>query len=1094
MKNNDNQKNLPKCGLIQALAEKANQRDDIGFNVLGRLDEFRQRVTGEVRQINELFPEYTPHDEVYHLKRLFYVADTVLGEERINSMNVGELFVLSVALYGHDWGMAVNGIEKDYIINDRIPNDTNPEEMWILPDERNRFKLFARDQQLLDDDGNLKDISVEIWREYVRQTHSFRSGEKIRKFFEPIDGGVADAASRVCIGHWLDFESLQDHDSFPINFSTMRDVVNIRALAVYLRLIDLLDLAEDRTPYVIWKFVAPRNSRSKMEWLKHRALRTVTCPAYLEGRVIRVDGSTDDHNVYAALEDFRIWCEIQLRGCTDVLARMNDPRHKLDIYHIDWHIDARGFKKTSIGFKFDRERMFEILGSEIYQGDHYVFLRELLQNSIDAIRMRREILLKYAKIEASNLGVINVDVKHIDDNIIITWRDDGIGMDEYMVENYLAVAGKSYYWSQDYEKFGLTMDPISRFGIGILSCFIVADSIEIETYKDPNLFPRSEPLRITIPDQNKQFRIQILSDVGLRIGTTIRVYINKKKISHDNNMFSFMKITEYLSIIAGFVEFPIVIDEDNRKTIIIHPNQNGEMIKERLGEDYTIQQLDLNYPFSDVFMPQDLSNAKELLRENKFDINSDLGFSDFEGSLTCLVPKSEEMQVGSTGGIYVRGVKVDKNIRSIRQKGIRRKEELGFSSISRKNISIYKDGILVPLDETFYSSLSYSNSKFDSSSLISLRINLSKKKAPSLDVSRKRFYEKDEPWFSPIRTKYVEKINEIYIDKLSSLDPFERLYLMGWIIYQYPLISIKDLWDVFPNDLWPIFSLKAGGELNVVKFKDIKKIKIDAFPCNTNLNLGELKSFISSKVNKYNYSGYINKWAGNEAIMVPSDDFLVIRSSRSFTSTPVGLKASEIIEFPIHKSYFASSIKFNNPPWVGNPPLYQVELSPNEPLKENIDKFLLLEKAIQNPRSLTAFELNQLSEMTHTRVANFSKPFDNLFGYGRELMNINHPVVQELIRIFCSIDINDSLPEIKRGEFNDLKYNLFNFGLTSSSEKLKHINKNLNKIFLFCEKNSIMDYFATDILTLKYNDFVPGTLNNRKIRVTKDIPFFGEQL
>ena len=139
MENNDTLKNLPKCGLIQALADKVSQRDDIGFNVLGRLDEFRQRVTGEVRQINELFPEYTPHDEQYHLKRLFYVADTVLGEKLINSMNVGELFVLSVALYGHDWGMAVNDIEKNYIIYDEIQNGTNLEELWILPDERNRF-------------------------------------------------------------------------------------------------------------------------------------------------------------------------------------------------------------------------------------------------------------------------------------------------------------------------------------------------------------------------------------------------------------------------------------------------------------------------------------------------------------------------------------------------------------------------------------------------------------------------------------------------------------------------------------------------------------------------------------------------------------------------------------------------------------------------------------------------------------------------------------------------------------------------------------------------------------------------------------------
>ena len=27
----------------------------------------------------------------------------------------------------------------------------------------------------------------------------------------------------------------------------------------------------------------------------------------------------------------------------------------------------------------------------------------------------------------------------------VTWSDDGLGMDAYIVRNYLAVAGKSYY-------------------------------------------------------------------------------------------------------------------------------------------------------------------------------------------------------------------------------------------------------------------------------------------------------------------------------------------------------------------------------------------------------------------------------------------------------------------------------------------------------------------------------------------------------------------------------------------------------------------------------------------------------------------------
>jgi len=267
---------LPNCELIRQLANKAALRKDTDFDFLGTLDTFRRRVSGEVRYINALFPEYTPHDEEYHLTRLFHVADTVLGTDRLEEMNSAELFVLAVGLYGHDWGMAVSEPEKQFILTGAGPENTNSGDLWILPDEGERLARFRRDHQLSPD----ADTPIERWREYVRTTHAFRSAERVRRFFVPIDGGVADAASRACEGHWIDFEKLQDYRSYPPDLGCLGETINLRAVTVYLRLIDVLDLAEDRTPYVIWKFVAPRDPQSRMEWQKHRALRPVTCPPY----------------------------------------------------------------------------------------------------------------------------------------------------------------------------------------------------------------------------------------------------------------------------------------------------------------------------------------------------------------------------------------------------------------------------------------------------------------------------------------------------------------------------------------------------------------------------------------------------------------------------------------------------------------------------------------------------------------------------------------------------------------------------------------------------------------------------------------------
>jgi len=518
---------LPKCELIMAISKQAESKVDIDFDFIGCLEQFRARVSAEVSHINVLFPEFTPHDEKNHLTPLLHVADKVLTRTRYEKMNVVELFLLAVGLYGHDWGMAVSGPEREYITSPEMKITENPD-LLFLPNEQVSFKSFAKQQGIEHQDH--AEVPDAIWREYVRQTHGQRSAMRVRKFFEQMGGGLPGAASRICEAHVLDFEELQRYDLYPPDFGVLSETVNLRAISVYVRLIDLLDLSDHRTPYVLWKFAAPKDSRSKMEWAKHAALNPITCPPHQQGRCILVDGSTEDHEVYAALTDLKLYCEEQLRGCNDILGQMNDRRHMLDLSHIHWRVAARNFEPISIQFEFSRKRMFEILADEIYGGDPYVFLRELLQNSIDAIKMRIEVLIRN-NLPTQGLGTIRVSVDHQKDgHAVITWTDDGIGMDEFIVRNYLAIAGKSFYRSDEFKNEGLKMDPISRFGVGILSCFMVADRIEITTRKDPYKPPYSNPLKITIPAVDKQFRIESSLPAETQVGTTVRVFVDGKKL------------------------------------------------------------------------------------------------------------------------------------------------------------------------------------------------------------------------------------------------------------------------------------------------------------------------------------------------------------------------------------------------------------------------------------------------------------------------------------------------------------------------------------------------------------------------------------
>jgi hypothetical protein len=1000
-------KGLPDCELIRVLARKADQRQDTEFDFLGQLNALHQRVGGEARYINQLFRDWTPHDEPYHIEPLFHIADTILGGARFELMNSAELFLLAVAIYGHDWGMAVSETEKQYIITGNLPDGTRQEDLWILCDEQHHFSKFILEERLATDtEGRVESISDDMWREYVRQTHALRSAERVRRFFDRIDGGVADAGSRICMGHWLDFKNIQDYYNYPPDFSLLGETANIRALAVYLRLVDLFDLSEQRTPYVIWKFVAPREPRSKMEWAKHRALRPVTCPDYLEGRIIRVDGSTDDHEVYAALEDLRIYCEDQLRGCNDVLARMNDPRHQIDIYHIDWRVAARGFKPISIRFEFHRDRMFEMLSEEIYQGDRYIFLRELLQNSVDAIRMRREIF-QGKGISPVSIGEIHVNVEHgSGGDAVITWRDDGIGMDEYIVRNYLAVVGESYYRSEDFRRVGLKMDPISRFGIGLLSCFMVGDRIEIDTLKDPYLPPVADPLRIVIPAMRRQFRVEILPREGAREGTTIRVFVDGKKINDKkkNEPASQLEVTRYLCEVAGFVDFPIVITEGNRKTILLHPKHNAEDARQRFGTDFRVHQMDLSYPWEQVFMPQDIHMARQLVREERFDIAQDLGLEEYEGVLSYLVPiHGVDVSFKTSRIAAATKDKKQEDAVSARFSDALRyhdypRSQLSRSSSYRWNCRVYRHGILVPL------AISNTVAPFEEQPQkhgVSLVVNLPKSGARDTDLARMQLVKGLEPWDLPISRAHVHNVVEKSIEDLLKLSPAERSYRLAYIA-AYQGIELKTLWQVFPQENWPIGFLECGGHRNVLEWKDVALDVIRDAPEYLASDCGNL--ICCNEITHDEYNGPLVQWSGEK--------FAVTRAEFNMFVNDAVEYLPQIWGYPVDECHVWSSIRFLRAPFDEWPPIVERLKSPKRTPEKLLELEQLLEKAIEDPIKLEPEERYELGKQVmrryplFARVIEFPRPFEESFAYGWELFNLRHPIVQALVKLIASVELS----------------------------------------------------------------------------------------
>jgi hypothetical protein len=791
-----------------------------------------------------------------------------------------------------------------------------------------------------------------------------------------------------------------------------------------------------------------------------------------------VDGGTEDHEVYAALEDLRIYCEEQLRGCNDLLARMNDPRHKLDLYHIDWRVAPRGFEPISIQFEFDRERMFEILSDEIYQSDPYVFLRELLQNSIDAIRMRREVIQPEG-FEPGNMGVIYVNVEHGDDgDAVITWRDDGIGMDEYVVRNYLAIAGQSYYRSLDFERQGLKMDPISKFGIGILSCFLVADRIEIETFKDPYLPPAGEALKITIPAMRRQFRIETRPQEGANKGTTVKVFVDGKKIPTDeeNEPAKPLDVTAYLSVVAGFVEFPIVVTEGDRKTILLHPKQDVEAARQRFGEEFEVHQLDLGYPWTEAILPQDLLTAREVLKEERWDIASDLGLEDYDGVLTYLAPH-DDIDAEFGGGGY-RGSKffmrdkdepVSKIVRWNDNFNSYSGETVGMSHSSKRSptYAVYRDGILLSTASAPKSPLLHNI--WGSLPVPQVVVNLPKTKSPRVDLARSKILGVHEHWDSPVYQAYLHHLFGISLKNLLALDPAERLYQLGRTIAFYG-IEPKGLLQVFPHERLPVPFLEAGGRINVLEWQEVTADALYIFP--EIIEEYPYTLYRCKWLTHGEYDGPLTQWTGERCIV---RGFGYMGNPSTVIGSAVGLWG-----LLVSKSYIFAAIRFLHPPWAGDPPLLQEIWLKTEMPNEHPEIESVLERTIENPTLLNAVERKMLHERLHKisskfpRFVEFPQSFDHFFAYGDRMLNLKHPITQALLQFEASLKLSKmrkTIPGDRIGHLQDaIAKFLGEFDRRDSSDSLR-------RLWSLAQEVQLFDVGEIDDLVLTPEDFVPGTFD-----------------
>lgn len=529
--------------IIDILKQRSeNHKDDvkIELKLYNLADDLEKKSRNHLKRITTVLAEFDIHDEK-HSEKVIENIEKLLGEEKLQNLSTYELFLLHLSAFFHDCAMApsdweintmklTEGNETYFQNNFSIKHDLktplqfsaaqktiteNKANLYIKYDSdvkewmftpRNEDELikylstllieyqnyrngFADKLKTVKSQAEFNDLSEFIRIDYIRATHHTRVETYIKNletlfgkaFPQPAWGKrLAHDLSLICRSHGEDSSFINDFSTNSQYYGA--EDTNLQFVAIMLRLGDIIHFSYDRAPIDLRSSKLFKSEYSFQQW----AIKNSGVNYSIDKGKISYRAYCESPETYFKLHQYIDWIEIEIQSYfrfqrqwpITYIDNLQDKVERVNVSN-----DEEVFlPKRGLKFTLNQNKILDLLmGVGLYK-DKYACLRELYQNSLDAVRCM------LSKSEANNnsaKGLIEFKIIKDGEKAYLACIDNGIGMTKDTIENYLLKIGNSYYKSTDFFKqqsnWGGKFTPTSQFGIGILSCFMIGTKLEITT-------------------------------------------------------------------------------------------------------------------------------------------------------------------------------------------------------------------------------------------------------------------------------------------------------------------------------------------------------------------------------------------------------------------------------------------------------------------------------------------------------------------------------------------------------------------------------------------------------------------------------------
>jgi len=409
------------------------------------------------------FPNYTMHNINHSVSVMEYMYVLI---DDVSLLSDLEIYIMILAALFHDSGMYLDKDSKSKIINGEETSD--------------RIQIEAALAKYQDQHRALE--------EYVRRTHAERSRIMIKYcqgilcLPNMIMQNLSNDLYNICLSHnesvdWIKY-------NLPINHVKGNYSYNCQYIALLLRISDLLDIDETRTPKILLDTL-DLSEINTLEWKQHLIISNsekICVDKQMPFKKIVFHGESCDPIIYRKLLGYIEWINKELMESV-MLAETMDKQYVLYLNpKVENRIETREFDFSNLTLRVDLRAITRILIGDKIGRERDFGLREIIQNSMDACRIMQEIRVKEQEPDADEyVPKITIYLNKAKDLVRI--RDNGIGMSIEVLKKFYLNVGKSYYNTDDFELLGYTYQPRGNFELGFLACLMMSDTIVVKTRK-----------------------------------------------------------------------------------------------------------------------------------------------------------------------------------------------------------------------------------------------------------------------------------------------------------------------------------------------------------------------------------------------------------------------------------------------------------------------------------------------------------------------------------------------------------------------------------------------------------------------------------